>query len=282
MATLKGAGAGVQPLVTGESSGGRRTDSPLPLGRLCEPPLRRVSSFLAEPAGSPSVAVRLAEPIWSGWAHVGLLVHCVQLQALFEQETAHNDRPQQLEEMCAARPRVRELLEAIWADVDVLQPGAQSPMPLLDASGLSSICPLVGHHLGDPDRVYRDESVPNVRESLEHVAALDQLLCIATQLRDDVVAGRHKYTAHKIALLYHSINHTKLARDVLRKRIEEHFEDVKEATETPDGLARLPPELAEWILGLCEEVRGLVRDVPPSMRTKLEPTARYLQHFLAG
>ena len=43
-----------------------------------------------------------------------------------------------------------------------------------------------------------------------------QIAGIATQLRDDVVGGRHKYTAHKIALLYHSINHTKLARDVLR------------------------------------------------------------------
>ena len=43
-----------------------------------------------------------------------------------------------------------------------------------------------------------------------------------------VSEGRHKYAAHKIALLYHAINTSKLCRDHLRKRIEEHFEDIKE------------------------------------------------------
>jgi hypothetical protein len=105
----------------------------------------------------------------------------------------------------------------------------------------------VAHYLGDPDKVYRDESVPVVREYLEHVSSLNQLLCIARQLRADVSSGRHKYTAHKIALLYHSINSSKLARDVLRRRIEEHFEDVKEATESEERPV-LPEELRTWIV----------------------------------
>ena len=91
-------------------------------------------------------------------------------------------------------------------------------MPLMEATGLSAMCPLVAHYLGDPERSYRRDDVPNVREYLEHVSALNQLLVIATQLRDDVVAKRHKYTAHKIALLYHAINNTKMSRDVSRSR----------------------------------------------------------------
>ena len=76
------------------------------------------------------------------------------------------------------------------------------------------MCPLVAHYLGDPDKVYRTDAVPAVREYLDHVAALNQLMTIAKQLADDVTGGRHKYTAHKIALLYHAINNTKLAREV--------------------------------------------------------------------
>lgn len=123
--------------------------------------------------------------------------------------------------------------------------------------------------------MYRSDAVPVVREYLEHIAALNQLLCIATQLRDDVLAGRHKYTAHKIALLYHAINNTKLAREHLRRRIEEHFEDVKEATETQES-PTLPNELTEWVASLADEVCDLVREVPASLRTRLAPTARYL------
>ena len=218
-----------------------------PLGLLTEPPLCKVSSFLSDGQDSPSVTVRLEEPFWFSNAHIEMLVHCAQLQCMLEVETVgQHAAPRRLDEVCASRPIVHELLDALCADAETLQPGT-GLMPLLDESGLSSTCPLVAHYLGDPDKVYRDESVPVVREYLEHVSTLNQLLCIARQLRADVSSGRHKYTAHKIALLYHSINSSKLARDVLRRRIEEHFEDVKEATETEERPV-LPEELRTWIV----------------------------------
>ena len=253
------------------------TDSP---SLLREPPLRRVSSFL-EGAGpsSPSVSVRLKEPIWQGNAPARLLVCAVQLHTLLERETvgtSSSQVPRRLDEVCSARPAVAELLDSLFADTAVLQPDEQSPMPLLDNTGLSAICPLVGHYLGDPDKVYRNDAVPTVREYLEHVGALNQLLCIANQLRADVLERRHKYTAHKIALLYHAINHSKLAREVLRKRIEEHFEDVKDATESQEQ-PTLPEDLQYWIVDLCEDIAKLVREPPNSLRTKLVPVAQYLQ-----
>ena len=243
---------------------------------LSEPPLRRVSSFLEAPS-SPSVSVRLAEPFWSGMAHLRLLVRAVQLHTLLERETvgAASDAPRRLEEVCASRPRVAEALEELCNEAALLGPDQTSPMPLLDETGLSAMCPLVAHYLGDPDKVYRSDAVPAVREYLDHVASLNQLLTIASQLKADVAGGRHKYAAHKIALLYHAINNSKLAREHLRKRIEEHFEDVKESTEANESPS-LPKELADWIVGVCDEASNLVREVPPSMRAKLAPTSRYL------
>lgn len=197
-----------------------RRDSPT---LFCEPPLRRVSSFLAQPSSPATRAVRLDEPIWNGAAHLRLLVHAVQLHTLLERETVGdaNDVPRRLDEVCNSRPRVAEILEEICTAAALLQPDAAanvSPMPLLDETGLSSMCPLVAHYLGDPDRVYRVDSVPVVREYLDHVAALNQLMTIAMQLRRDINGGQHKYTAHKIALLYHAINNTKLAREVCTPR----------------------------------------------------------------
>jgi len=278
MAGSSGSVKGVVPLHIHASADGGDRASPLPLGRLREPPLSRVSSFLSDAQDSPSIAVRLSEPIWSGWAHIALLVHSAQLHTLLERETVGVSSARHLSEVCASRPRVQKVLEALYVDAGQLHPGATSPMVLLEETGLSSTCPLLAHYLGDPDKVYRDDHVPVVRESLEHIATLDQLYWIASQLRNDVSEGRHKYAAHKIALLYHAINTSKLCRDHLRKRIEEHFEDIKEATETAES-PTLPTPLVEWIVTLCDEVHQLVLEVPDSMRNKLAPTAQYLARF---
>jgi hypothetical protein len=67
--------------------------------------------------------------------------------------------------------------------------------------------------------------------------ALNQLAVIASLTRQDLGTGIHKYAAHKLALLYQAVNLSKLRRDELRKRIEEHFEDVKART----SFLRRPP-----------------------------------------
>ena len=86
--------------------------------------------------------------------------------------------------------------------------------------------------------------------------------------------------AAPLALVYHIYPRltrasSLLLRQHMRKRIEEHFEDIKDATEAAEA-PQLPPELAEWVVGVCDECCALVRDVPASMRAKLAPTARYL------
>ena len=61
------------------------------------------------------------------------------------------------------------------------------------------------------------------------------------QLRRDVCAGQFKYAAHKIALLYHAVNLSRVQRDVLRKRVEKHFDEVKSATEAGDDSPQETP-----------------------------------------
>ncbi len=227
---------------------------------------------------SPSVAVRLSEPIWryGAPAHVELLVRCVQLQQLLERETLCSSAVATLEQVCEQRPRARELVREVLSGVDALtqQPGTE-PIGVLDQTGLSELCPLVGHFLGDPSRVYRSEGAPSINEYIDHAAAIQQLHSTALMIRADATAGRHKYVAHKLALLYHAVNASRVSREVLRRRIEERFEEAKELTEGSDAPV-LPPDLVEWVVRLCDEVEAIVLATPPSMMHKLEPVARYL------
>ena len=153
---------------------------------LRSPPIRRVSSFL-EDEPSP-ISIRLQEPVWSSSTNLRLLVHCVQLHSLLERETVNVSAAPPLDDICSTRPGVRQLLDHLCDDAELMRLGT-SPMPVIESSGLVCMCPLVGHYLGDPDKVYRDDEIPLAKQYLEHVTGLNQLLSVATQLRGDVRAG---------------------------------------------------------------------------------------------
>ena len=90
-----------------------------------------------------------------------------------------------------------------------------------------------------------------------------------------------RYCAHKLALLYHAVNLSKVRRDALRRRIEEHFQDVKGATESTEA-PQMGPELVRWVVALCDEVAATVREVPPSIVSMLEPLLPLLQPAQSG
>ena len=197
-------------------------------------PLRTVSPFLQRSDSSAAVSVRLTEPLWHVGERTELLVHCVQCHMLLEREAAlAQDETGELyiEDLCERNLRLRSLLDGLGEAARAVQPGSD-PLPLLEETGLSSMCPVVAHLLGDADEVYRNDTVFLPNEYLDHVVTVNQLACTAKQLRRDVLDRQFKYCAHKIALLYHAVNLSKVKRDMLRKRIEEHFEDIKVATES--------------------------------------------------
>ena len=130
-------------------------------------------------------------------------------------------------------------------------------------------------------QVYHDDTIPHVKSYLDQTTGLNQLLVTATQLREDMRRRSFKYTAHKLALLYHAVNLSRMYRDVLRKRIEEHFEDVKSATEAQE-FPTLPVHLIEWISMLCDEIRAMVLSVPPSMQNNVHTLSGILDEIRHG
>jgi len=233
--------------------------SPSPLA--AQDPLRKVRS-LFESSGNSPVAVRLSEPLWHTDTGVDDLAACMQLQVLLERRGADAGS------IAAAHPHLQPLID---------QQVAAEPLPLMQSAGFTAVCPLVAQHLGHgpTEAVTGPDGKPvlPLSELLDHMAALNQLLVIATQLREDVQGRLFKYTAHKLALLYQAVNLSRLHRDTLRRRIEEHFEDVKSATERDGhGSPALPPPLVEWLVSLCDDICEMVRSFPPLLRDRLQPS----------
>ncbi|KAL3928811.1 MAG: hypothetical protein SGPRY_002232, partial [Prymnesium sp.] len=184
------------------------------------PPLRHVSLFLEE---EPSpVACKLSQPLWNSSGPLRMLIHTVQLQTLLEAQDSAE--PRSFEEICSASPGIQELVDEICNDSEILHAGS-SPTALILRSGLAGMCPLVGHHMIDSEKVYTDASISTLQKYLDQITGIHQVLTSALHLQEDVKTHNFKYTAHKLALLYHAVNSSRTQQDVLRKRIEEHFED---------------------------------------------------------
>ena len=182
------------------------------------PPLRKVSSFLEAASPEVVVPVRLKEPLWRTGARVELLVACMQAQMLLERAYHGSGITCTVDEVYAAHPRVHALLVRICEAAATLQ-ADPSPLQLLEDTGLAAMAPYVAQLLsGGAFGAHAREHVPASHEYHEHAAAVNQLLTISQQLSRDVSAGVHKYTAHKLALLYHAVNLSKFRREELRRR----------------------------------------------------------------
>ena len=98
-------------------------------------------------------------------------------------------------------------------------------------------------------------------------------------LADPDARDGHKYAAHQTALVYNCLNHAGGEAWGLRARVEERFDEVKKFCDETFGSdetfgARLPPDLAEWALGVAEEVEACVLGLPPKLTEGLGPVLR--------
>ena len=153
-------------------------------------------------------------------------------------------------------------------------PPDASALSVLDRTGLASFAPLVAESCGGAaGREFAQKGVATSSEMCEFFSAANQLLVITLQLRRDIEEGMEKYAAHKLALLYQSINLAKMYREDLRARVEEKFEAVKDKTEAKLDLG---PELSQWIISLCTYILDLVRSFPEPMLQKASPALEYL------
>ncbi|KAJ3329960.1 hypothetical protein HDU76_006757 [Blyttiomyces sp. JEL0837] len=89
-------------------------------------------------------------------------------------------------------------------------------------------------------------------ESLE---ALNQLVSMALQLKNDVKLTNHKYIAHQLALLYQTIN--LVGGDFIQyhSRIQTEFDSIKTMTSNPDvEEPQLNPDQKKWLTSLASDI----------------------------
>ena len=119
----------------------------------------------------------------------------------------------------------------------------------------------------------------------DRVAAVDRLRSCAARLAADARdPTRAKYLAHQLALVYQCVNAARGESKALKKRIEDRFEEVKNATEQPAGGGAgegetggaLPREMAEWIEAIAREAEATALALPPGMTEKLGPVFKLI------
>ena len=74
---------------------------------------------------------------------------------------------------------------------------------------------------------------------------LNQIINMASQLRQDIHLSNHKYMAHQLALLYQCLAHAGTEAAKFRQRIEKQFDTIKSATSGADA-PQLSPSHKQW------------------------------------
>jgi len=199
---------------------------------------------------------------------------CMKLQVALERFVALGSGGG-FEEACASNPLVGALALQLMQTAG-LPPNASTGLlaERLESANLACMYPLVACYLGDREREYKQKGVTVAHEAYDHMCALNQLIVTASLIQLDLKKGTHKYAAHKLALLYQAVNLSKVRREELRKRIEEHFEDVKTATDhLPSAIS---PDLVDWLARICADIVSFVHEGPSSLPQKLMPALRFL------
>jgi hypothetical protein len=100
---------------------------------------------------------------------------------------------------------------------------------------------------------------PTMSDMLQRMNLLNQVITLATQLKDDLLLTNHKYMAHQMALLYQSLNVIGKPVAHYKQRIEKRFDQLKAMTNVPSsGDTSKGPvlnnEMKLWISDLCSDI----------------------------
>lgn len=219
-------------------------NSPLRGGPLC-----RVSRFL-EP-GTRSARASESDAA-DDHAAGRFLAACAMLHALLEREQATDALSNRVDisQLAPATARAADELDAL-----VLQSFPdRSLVALLVETGAGALFPLVLHFVAlrarereQPQLAVEQPLEPLALElSLTGVASIARARALAVSLHADLLALRHKYAAHQLALIYQALKAGKLLGPRL-KEIESHFDECKaEAPTDALDVPRLPADQAQW------------------------------------
>lgn len=163
-------------------------------------PLRKVSRFLESGDGSAPVA-NLAD-----CTPARMLSQCACVQALIEREVTHARQLISWADICERRPAARAAAEELEHIALALYPSLTLGQVFTE-TGLVFTFPLAARYMaqGGPSSPHNpalsDASLPST-DYIASLFAVHRVICLAKGLLSDVRAGRHKYAAHQLALLY--------------------------------------------------------------------------------
>jgi hypothetical protein len=90
-------------------------------------------------------------------------------------------------------------------------------------------------------------------EYLHRFTILNQVIQMASQLRQDIHLSNHKYMAHQLALLYQCLNQSGPSLLRFKQRIEKEFDAIKSITHGNEA-PQLQDAQKKWLNQVCSDI----------------------------
>nr|XP_032827221.1 uncharacterized protein LOC116952203 isoform X2 [Petromyzon marinus] len=184
----------------------------------------------------------------------------------------------------AFQAEAADVLEKITRTLQHLPPPVPELEDYLDSRGLSLFFPRVEVYIihGRPVDMLEQ---PPLDDYFENVCRLNQILVLSQQLQGDVYQlNRHKYIAHRIAVLYramHQMGDVALLA-AYRRDVEARFPRIKACLSVEEPGKGPPPTLpdhhAKWLLQLTSGLVKSLLSLPYELSEGLSPAMAMLSH----
>ncbi|MEW5318410.1 MAG: hypothetical protein WDW38_009634 [Sanguina aurantia] len=162
------------------------------------------------------------------------------------------------------------ILQKIEAACGMLAP-RKSAQAALQSLGLLDMFPYL--QMGLAGKPLQDVSQHHGTSYLAYITQLNQVVMLGSQLYYDAcVPEHHKYVAHQVALLYHTLNLLQSDTKVIRRLVEARFDEIKTITESKDPYMSI--EMSDWLQGITWLCREEVRLCPGYIHRRLDPVVQ--------
>eukprot|EP00731_Ephydatia_muelleri_P029530 Em0021g53a len=153
----------------------------------------------------------------------------------------------------------------------------------LRSTAIANLFPRVEQYLQETDPQLWQTPSSTMDDYFAHMAALNNLLTMAHQLKADVqTSSSHRYIAHQTALLHQCVTMVGGPLAEYKKDIEGAFKDLKVCCSTDESghPPRLNSDLHKWLVNITQKlIDSSVSLSPPSLLLPLVPVLETLHHI---
>ncbi|XP_058248877.1 uncharacterized protein si:ch211-218d20.15 isoform X1 [Hemibagrus wyckioides] len=188
------------------------------------------------------------------------------------------------EELEAFRNQGAEIIDQMKQCLEHLPKPAPLLEDYLDIAGLSLMFPRVEVYIihGSPvDMLER----PALDGYFPHLGRLNQLLRFSQLLDNDVKhLGRHKYIAHKLAVVHQVLNSFKdvFPLSAIKKDIETNFRQIKMSLVAEEGSIQepqLPAQYISWVSQVTQSLISAISSLPEELTEEISPVMSFVSEL---